>query len=43
MGGSIDFECPLEGGAVFRVRLPLSTPPREPADFATTGMDDLLV
>lgn len=43
MHGRIGFECPAEGGSVFSVTLPLAPAPRDGANFAPTGLDDLIV
>jgi PAS domain S-box-containing protein len=44
MGGRIEFECPPQGGTVFSVTLPLvPAPPGGGANFAPTGLDDLIV
>ncbi len=43
MRGRIAFECPAEGGTVFHVTLPLAQAPSGGADFAPTGLDDLIV
>jgi PAS domain S-box-containing protein len=44
MHGRIAFECPPQGGTVFSVTLPLApAPPGDGANFAPTGLDDLIV
>lgn len=43
MNGRIDYFCPSGGGSVFFVVLPLAGAPLRTPDFASTGLDDLIV